>query len=103
MGWIDIFAINQANPTTKTHDLSELKNTVKTIGHTLMILDEKAFALTRVWCLFEVLHTIQNGAKLELAFMSNVDQTDVERQDRQASFIHDYILCLLACAGRYDK
>ena len=45
--WIDVFAVNQLNKEKQSHDLQELKATIGQIGHTILVLDETAFALTR--------------------------------------------------------
>jgi len=95
--WIDVFAVNQLNKEKQSCDLETLKDVIKEIGHTILVLDEKAYALTRCWCIFEVFHTIQSGSEFELAFMNNVQEGE------RLGFVCDYILMLLAYVGRFDN
>jgi len=94
--WIDVFTVNQLNKEKQSDDLGALQDAIKKIGHTILVLDEKAYALTRCWCIFEVFHTIQSGSEFELAFMNSV------KKGERWGFVCDYILLLLAYVGRFD-
>ena len=52
--WVDIFAINQHTPGADLHGGRALARTIELVGETLVVLDRKAFPLTRLWCLYEM-------------------------------------------------
>ncbi|GLC45508.1 NACHT domain- and WD repeat-containing protein 1 [Pleodorina starrii] len=60
--WLDMFAINQhpdAPGSTQANDLSQLHEVVGRSEQTLLVLDRGGLVLTRIWCLYEIWHTVQ--------------------------------------------
>lgn len=58
--WIDIFTINQWNPTADLNDGKTLQRTIEISHSTLVVLDSRAVAFSRLWCLFEMGSTRQD-------------------------------------------
>ncbi|GAX76256.1 hypothetical protein CEUSTIGMA_g3700.t1 [Chlamydomonas eustigma] len=56
--WLDIFAVNQHGGPDQVRDLANLKEAVVRSEGTLLILDHVVSPLERVWCLYEIWHTI---------------------------------------------
>lgn len=52
--WIDIFAINQHNPSAELYSGRVLALTIKRTAAVLLVLHQLAVPLTRLWCLFEL-------------------------------------------------
>ena len=53
--WLDIFAINQdkGRAMEELDDGRTLARVIEASAATLVVLDSEAFALTRLWCLYE--------------------------------------------------
>jgi len=65
--WIDIFNKNQ-HVVNSSGTILELARCIKELKHTVLILHPSdRWALSRVWCLFEVLNTLQSEAKMSVA------------------------------------
>lgn len=65
--WLDVFAVNQHAPEQPAEWWdSTFRLAVGELGHTLLVLTpwNSPLALTRVWCLWEILCTIEQGAQL---------------------------------------
>jgi len=52
--WIDIFIINQHNPSDDLHGGETLKATIEASGFVLVCLDKNTLPLSRLWCLYEI-------------------------------------------------
>eukprot|EP01035_Chromulina_nebulosa_P033499 gene33499-44856_t len=52
--YIDIFTINQNNVLEDLQDGETLKATIENSKAVLVVLDERAYPLTRLWCLYEI-------------------------------------------------
>jgi hypothetical protein len=78
--WLDIFNKNQ-HVVNSSDTVVELANCIKSCNHTVLILHPvDRWALARVWCLFEVLQTIQLEAKMSIALSFRfVDLLEDER------------------------
>ncbi|GLC35175.1 hypothetical protein PLESTB_000562600 [Pleodorina starrii] len=58
--WLDIFAVNQHPGAGHDSDLAQLNRAiVSASGGTLVVLDNQAGPLARVWCLFEIWITVR--------------------------------------------
>ena len=65
--WLDVFAVNQHAPEQPSEWWdTTFREAVGTLGHTLLVLTpwDEPLALRRVWCLWEILCTIEQNAKL---------------------------------------
>ena len=73
--WLDILAINQhpyLDPKALLlDDVAALADVIKATKQTLFCLDNKGVVLTRIWCLFEVWHTILAGGASKLVVLAN--------------------------------
>jgi hypothetical protein len=72
--WLDIFSVNQHAPEQPPEWWdSTFRTAVGELGHTLLVLApwDKPVALSRVWCLWEILCTIDEGADLTVLLPSN--------------------------------
>lgn len=73
--WLDILAINQhpyLDPKgLLLDDVAALSDVIKATESTLFCLDQKGIVLTRIWCLFEVWHTILAGGPSKLIVLAN--------------------------------
>lgn len=73
--WLDILAINQWPYVDAkgllVDDVSNLANVIKATDKTLFCLDDKGVVLTRIWCLFEIWHTVLAGGPSKLLILSN--------------------------------
>jgi tetratricopeptide (TPR) repeat protein len=69
--WICDFCIRQTGPETKA-DVAKLPEIVSATQHTLLFLDpwRAPEPLRRAWCIWELYHTVDSGAELQL-IMSN--------------------------------
>ena len=71
--FLDIFAINQHVPPWKQDPPMSpemvLKPAIVQSGRTVLVLQpwEKPLSFTRVWCLFEIMSTLEEGATLDVA------------------------------------
>ena len=60
--WLDIFAITQHGGLFQAEELAQLEGTVLAADSTLLILDPKrGIPLERIWCIFEIFVTLQQG------------------------------------------
>jgi len=78
--WLDIFTVHQHDGKYKQLDLRTITDCVRTIGYTVVILDNgispekftltekvsEPVALTRIWCLYEIWNTIRHGGDVRL-------------------------------------
>jgi len=78
--WLDIFTVHQHPGKYKQMDLRTIVECVRTIGYTVVILDNgispekftltekvsEPVALTRIWCLYEIWNTIRYGGEVRL-------------------------------------
>ena len=68
--WVDLIVNSQWGVAERPFDwwCNTFKSNVKTIGHTLLVLSpwKDPIPLTRAWCLFEILSTVQTEAKLTI-------------------------------------
>ena len=75
--WLDIVSVNQHAPEKPPEWWdSTFKSAVGDLGHTLLVLAplDKPLALTRVWCLWEVLCTIDTEAYLSVVLTTQQRQ-----------------------------
>lgn len=67
--YFDLFVVNQHGGVNVSFE--ELRDTfaggVLSAGRTVLVLDEHASAMQRLWCVFEILTTIENRVALEVA------------------------------------
>lgn len=52
--WVDVFAINQHDPSADLLDGLVLSRTIELAAHTLVVLDRAALPMSRLWCLYEI-------------------------------------------------
>ena len=52
--WVDIFAINQHDPSADLHGGRALARTIELASATLVVLDRSALPMSRLWCLYEI-------------------------------------------------
>lgn len=90
--WIDLFAIDQSDNRleVKSKEIKNLKNIIKRCERTVLIMDESSIAPTRIWCVFEIWHTILANRPLEIVFGRP-----------NGIYAALYALCILA--GRYSN
>ena len=88
--FLDIFTVNQHMPPwhedpPKSID-HVLKSTLCTSGRTVLVLSpwEKPTSFTRVWCLFEIMTTLQEGATLDVALSA------AERERFVKTLVNDF-------------
>lgn len=92
--WLDLFSIRQHDVASHVHLIGEVENV---IGRVALVLDpwDKPVALTRIWCLYEVLQTHMNPkVELNLAmcreehldFVRKLKEDDVGTLDALSSF-----------------
>ena len=65
--WICDFSIRQSGGGTKA-DVARLGDVVRAVRHTVLFLDpwERPEPLARAWCLWELYHTVDCGARLDV-------------------------------------
>ena len=65
--WICDFSIRQSGGGTKA-DVARLGDVVRAVRHTALFLDpwERPEPLARAWCLWELYHTVDCGARLDV-------------------------------------
>jgi hypothetical protein len=60
--WLDIFAITQHGGLFQAEELAQLEDTVLAADQTLVVLDPLCgIPLTRIWCIFEIFITLEQG------------------------------------------
>eukprot|EP00200_Dunaliella_tertiolecta_P010405 CAMPEP_0202392136 /NCGR_PEP_ID=MMETSP1127-20130417/92210_1 /ASSEMBLY_ACC=CAM_ASM_000462 /TAXON_ID=3047 /ORGANISM="Dunaliella tertiolecta, Strain CCMP1320" /LENGTH=647 /DNA_ID=CAMNT_0048994619 /DNA_START=758 /DNA_END=2704 /DNA_ORIENTATION=- len=107
--WLDICAINQNKYEDKgelqADDVSHLSSVVRKAKSTLFCLDEKGKSLTRIWCLFEIWHTVKakGSAGLEILtyqmrFLPNLFH-EIDVSKAQASLESDRVRILAEIAA----
>lgn len=65
--WLDVFAVNQHQPDMPAEWWdTTFRAAVGALGHTLLVLTpwDKPVAVSRVWCLWEILCTVDQGCEL---------------------------------------
>jgi tetratricopeptide (TPR) repeat protein len=78
--FIDVFAIRQHKDgnihACHLDDVKEIADLIGEIGHTVLILDpwHSPIVFKRAWCLFEVIESLQKGAKLTLALSTQAEK-----------------------------
>ncbi|KAK3255915.1 hypothetical protein CYMTET_34926 [Cymbomonas tetramitiformis] len=86
--WLDVLCINQHQGECTAAELPRLERAISTCGATVVLIDAKALALRRVWCLFEILKTVTSDATLRTMFTCPVQS-------------HMTIYAVLVVAGRF--
>ena len=89
--WIDILTINQHQGEKTATDLQNLDRVIETIGNVVFIVDSRGIAMSRVWCLYEVMTAVRCGAKITALFMGE------SRNAYDAAIVAFAVL-----AGRFD-
>ena len=83
--WLDIVSVNQhGEPQPPAWWDSTFRSAVGDLGHTLLVLApwDKPLALTRVWCLWEILCTVDTGAELSVVLTAQERQRLTEELAR---------------------
>jgi tetratricopeptide (TPR) repeat protein len=79
--WLDVFAVNQhqAAMPPQWWDTT-FRNAVGALGHTLLVLTpwDKPVAVSRVWCLWEILCTVDQGCELTVLMPEREKRSFVE-------------------------
>ena len=89
--WIDILTINQHQGEKTKEDLNALDRCIQDIGNVIFVIDAKGTAMTRVWCLFEIMTAVRTNANITAVFMGH------KRSAYEAAMIGLSVL-----SGRFD-
>ena len=89
--WMDIFCINQHQGAKTQEDLGRLRDCIRSVNEVLFVVDVNGTAMTRIWCLYEVMVALQEEAHLHCVFMG------ASRNVFQAAMV-----ALMVLAGRFD-
>ena len=90
--WIDILTINQPQGQKTAEDLQALDRVIQAIGNVIFVIDAKGTAMTRVWCLFEIMTAVRTKATVTAVFMGH-----------KRSAYESAMLALAVLCGRFDN
>jgi hypothetical protein len=90
--WIDILTINQHQGEKTTDDLSALDRVIGEIGKVVFVIDADGTAMTRVWCLFEIMSAVKYDADITAVFMGN-----------NGNVVQSALIALSVLCGRFDN
>jgi hypothetical protein len=90
--WMDIFTINQHQGEKTKEDLDALDKVIETTDNFLLVIDPRGTALTRVWCLFEIMTAVRVDANIVIDFMGS-----------GGSAYESAMIALSILAGRFDN
>ena len=88
---MDIFCINQHQGAKTQEDLGRLRRCITGVDEVLFVCDVNGTAMKRVWCLYEVMVTLQEKTSLNCVFMGS------NRNVYEAALV-----ALMVLAGRFD-
>jgi hypothetical protein len=108
--WIDVFSFNYAGRLGpgQVSPLPAIQRTIAEIGSTVVLLDDTASALGRLWCLVEILMTVApassssssspHAADLTLCFLDTSTRPSADESGANDTML----AACLAAAGRFD-